>query len=137
MWLVFSIQCKVKFLQLTKADTICVLSCSTPKASLLAQPDLQRASTCRLAPLTAPVAAPSLPQHSPSTEHSELKWPKPLLHFGAGPGVAQTSRLQGSRLPARGSEVEHFSGGGISYSLASVHARIKACRYLNSRCSEH
>lgn len=106
MWFVFSTQCEGKFLQLMKADTICVLSCSTPKASLLARPDVQRASACRRASLTAPGAAPSLLQHGPSPEHSEPRWPKPLLWSGAGPGVAQSSCFQRWRLPAQGGEVE-------------------------------
>lgn len=41
----------------------------------------------------------------------ELRWPKPLLHFGAGPGLAQTSCLQRLWLPAQGGEMEHFSAG--------------------------
>lgn len=62
-WFVFSTQHEGKFLYLTKADT--TSPCSTPKASLLAWPDLQSASSSRPAPPhTAP--APSL--------HKALRW---------------------------------------------------------------
>lgn len=141
MWFVFSMLREGKFLQLMKADTGCALSCSTPKASTLARSDCCKGpgfpdSTCRPASLTAVVAAPSLPQLNLSTEHLELSTQSFLSWCWTGPGVTLTSYLQCSMLPTQGGEVEWFPVEDISYSLASVHTRIKVCRSLNPCCSE-
>lgn len=126
MWFVFSTQCEGKFLLLRKANTICVLSYPTPKASPLAQPDLQIASICWLAPsqlLWLPQAQPldRVLRAEVTTLVPDRVLPRPAA-FSAPGSLCEQLRWS-------------ISLWG-TYPLLWL-ARIKAYSYLKSHCSEH